>query len=256
MRDDLGIYYDPGRESRLERLIAAAVELPDYALRRAERLIARLVELRLSKYNVEHRALPDLPNGHRILVTGQVEDDASVLKGCGAMRTNLGLLAQARAHNPNSVIIYKPHPDVEAALRAGAIEQKQALRHADLVLPDADPVALIEAVDEVWTMTSLLGFEALIRGTPVTCLGTPFYAGWGLTKDLIDPPIRRSVRPSLAGLVHACLIDYPRYFDPLSGRPCPVEVVVDPLAHGPIPAPGRRAQSLARMQVLWARLRS
>ncbi|MGR3344192.1 MAG: capsular polysaccharide biosynthesis protein, partial [Paracoccaceae bacterium] len=143
VRDDLGIYYDPARESRLERLIAASVQLPDYALRRAERLIARLVELRLSKYNVEHRALPDLANGQRILVTGQVEDDASVLKGCGATRTNIALLAQARAQNPNSVIIYKPHPDVDAALRAGGIEQKQALRHADMVLPDADPVALI-----------------------------------------------------------------------------------------------------------------
>ena len=33
-------------------------------------------------------------------------------------------------------------------------------------------------------MTSLMGFEALLRGIPVTTLGTPFYAGWGLTTDL------------------------------------------------------------------------
>jgi capsular polysaccharide export protein len=38
---------------------------------------------------------------------------------------------------------------------------------------------LINQVNEVWTMTSLLGFEALIRGKSVTCLGLPFYCGWG-----------------------------------------------------------------------------
>ena len=56
-------------------------------------------------------------------------------------------------------------------------------------------------------MTSLTGFEALMRGVQVTCLGTPFYAGWGLTRDLGKVPARRGARPTLEGLVHATLID-------------------------------------------------
>lgn len=228
--DDLGIYYDPTRESRLERLITASVSLPDTAVRRAEALIGKLVKSGVSKYNLKTENLPDLPSGHRILVPGQVEDDASVNLGCGDIHTNLTLLEFTRARNPEAIIIYKPHPDVEAGLRIGKITDARAMEFADLIVNNAAPVALINACDEVWTMTSLLGFEALLRGKPATCVGTPFYAGWGLTQDLGKIPARRAARPSLAALTHAVLIDYPRYFDPSSNRPCPVEVVVERLA--------------------------
>ncbi len=131
---------------------------------------AALIAARVSKYNLAAAALPDLPAGHRILVPGQVEDDASIRLGQATVRTNLGPVAGARAANPGACIIYKPHPDVEAGLRPGAID---ATGLADVVARHADPLALIEACDEVWTMTSLLGFEALLRGKPVTCLGAP-----------------------------------------------------------------------------------
>ncbi len=97
-------------------------------------------------------------------------------------------------------------------------------------------------------MTSLLGFEALLRGTPVTTLGAPFYAGWGLTRDLGKTPARRQARPTLPGLVHAALIGYPRYLDPVTGRPCPVEVAVDRLAKGDLPATGPLHRLLAKLQ--------
>ena len=248
--DDLGIYYDPTRESRLERLIAAPLSAP--SLLRAEALVARIKATGLSKYNLAAAALPDLPAGHRILVPGQVEDDASIRLGAGLIATNLGLLAAARQANPTAVILYKPHPDVEAGLRPGAVTEAEALTLADLVLPHADPVALIGAVDEVWTMTSLLGFEALLRGKRVTCLGTPFYAGWGLTQDLGRIPARRQARPSLLALAHATLIAYPRYFDPVSLLPCPVEVVAERLASGAVPHPGLGNRLLAKAQGLLA----
>jgi len=176
--------------------------------------------------------VPELPAGPRILVPGQVEDDASVLLGCGDVSTNIGLLARTRAENPDAVLLYKPHPDVEAGQRRGKIDLADALKYADQVLPNADPVSLINAVDQVWTLTSTLGFEALIRGKKVTCLGTPFYAGWGLTRDLGEMPERRHARPDLTALVHACLVDYPRYLDPVTGMVCPVEIAVQRLADG------------------------
>ena len=173
--DDLGIYYDPTRPSRLEALIEASPTLPDHARRRAEALTATLISERLTKYNLGGAVLPDLPEGRRILVPGQVEDDASIRLGATEINTNRGLLEAARKANPAAVIIYKPHPDVEAGLRKGAVPDADTL--ADVVATKADPVALLDQVDEVWTMTSLLGFEALLRGKKVTCLGTPFYAG-------------------------------------------------------------------------------
>jgi capsular polysaccharide export protein len=225
--DDLGIYYDPARESRLERLIADGP--PPGGAARAERLIAAIRAASLSKYNLTGSYRPAVTQCRRILVPGQVEDDASIRLGAGAERTNLDLLRRVRQENPDAHLIFKPHPDVESGLRPGAID---ATSLADEVAADADPIALLSHVDEVWTITSTLGFEALLRGIPVTTLGAPFYAGWGLTRDLGPVPQRRTDRPEMAALAHACLIAYPRYRDPVTGLPCPVEVAVDRLRHG------------------------
>jgi capsular polysaccharide export protein len=228
--DDTGIYFDPTRPSRLEQLITARAELAPHQRHRIERFIQRLTRLRLSKYNVGD-GLPDLPEGHRILVAGQVEDDASIQCAAGEIATNLDLLAAARAAHPEAILIYKPHPDVEAGLRRGKVAQAQEI--ADVIATKADPLCLIEACDEVWTMTSLIGFEALLRHKPVTCTGAPFYAGWGLTSDRSPTPIRRNAEPDLMGLAHAVLLDYPRYFDPETGAARAPEEALEQLAIAP-----------------------
>lgn len=251
--DDLGIYYDPTRPSRLEQLLLAP--LPTGGRARAEALLETIRASHLTKYNLGG-ALPSLPEGHRILVPGQVEDDASICKGGGEIRDNLGLLKAARQANPEAVILYKPHPDVEAGLRPGAIPEAEALRYADLILTSTDMAALLPQIDEVWTITSLTGFEALLRGKRVTTLGAPFYAGWGLTNDLGAVPQRRlrradgslQPRPDLAHLVHAALIAYPRYWDPVSARPCPPEVALERLASGEIPHPGPLNRMVSKLQ--------
>jgi capsular polysaccharide export protein len=230
IHDPVGLYYDPARPSLIEHHLTRP--LPPGGAVRAERLRAQIVAAGVSKYNL-HGAQPDLPKGHRILVTGQVEDDASILLGAGAVRTNRALLEAARAANPTAVILYKPHPDVEAGLRPGTCATEGL---ADMVLPRTDPVWLLGQVQEVWTITSTLGFEALLRGVPVTTLGAPFYAGWGLTRDLGPVPARRAGHcVALPALVHAALIAAPRYHDPLSGLPCPPEVALQRLSHGPLP---------------------
>lgn len=249
--DDLSIYYDPARESRLERLIARACDLDEGERARTRILIEQLVAAGVTKYNLAGGGLPaDLPGGRRILVPGQVEDDASIRLGAGEVRTNRALLQAVRAANPGALILYKPHPDIEAGLRPGALPDAAAL--ADAVLPHSDPARLLEGVDEVWTITSGLGFEALLRGLPVTCLGAPFYAGWGLTHDLGPVPARRTARPDLVALAHAVLIAAPRYTDPETALPCPPEVALDRLASG---APARRGAAnrlLAKLQGAFA----
>jgi capsular polysaccharide export protein len=248
--DDRGIYYDPTRPSQLDALVAGP--LPPGGRERAEALLARLRAEGVSKYNLAGPP-PPLPQGHRILVPGQVEDDASILKGAGAVRTNLALLQHVRAANPEALVIYKPHPDVLAGLRAGAIPDTQLRGLADVVVTAADPSALLAEVQEVWTMTSLLGFEALLRGVPVTCLGAPFYAGYGLTRDLGPVPDWRNPT-DLTTLAHAALIAYPRYRDPVSRRPCPPEVALDRLASGNVPHPGRVNRLLSKAQGRFAGL--
>ena len=250
--DDLGIYYDPERESRLEQMITARAELESGAEGRITQIMQRIGRSEISKYNLQSDTAQHVPKNSFILVPGQVEDDASIKKGCDDVKSNLELLEAAREANPDATILYKPHPDVEAGLRKGAIPEIEALKYADQVMSDTDPIALIGACSEVWTMTSLLGFEALLRGKPVTCLGVPFYAGWGLTQDFGSVPTRRNVKIPLESLAYAALIDYPRYHDPVTNRPCPIEVVLDRLETGELPNYGPLNRTLSKLQGLFS----
>jgi capsular polysaccharide export protein len=227
--DPAGPYYDPAIRTGLATLLAEA-RFDDALLARAAALRARIVSAGVTKYNLGG-GLPPLPEDgrRRILVPGQVADDLSVLRGAGRIRGNLDLLEAVRAENPDACILYKPHPDVVAGHRRGAVPKAALERLADAVLPEAGIAALIGAVDQVHTLTSLAGFEALLRGVPVVTWGRPFYAGWGLTEDR-DPPEGRGVARTLDELVAAVLILTPRYLDPVTRLPCTPEVLLDRLA--------------------------
>jgi capsular polysaccharide export protein len=145
-----------------------------------------------------------------------VEDDASIRFGCTDVKTNLGLLQAARQAQPGAFIVYKPHPDVMSGNRIGKLALQQARAFADHVETGLSVVSCIEACDEVHTMTSLTGFDALLRGKRVVVYGQPFYAGWGLTEDLVRDGIaflRRQRHLTLDELVAGALLHYPVYWD-------------------------------------------
>ena len=152
-----------------------------------------------------------------VLVPGQVEDDASIRFGCDTVQgvhTNLGLLQAARAQFPDAFIVFKPHPDVTSGNRVGRVALAVARQWADHVEVQASVVSCIEACDVVVTMTSLTGFDALLRGKQVVVHGRPFYAGWGLTQDVLPVP-RRERSLTLDELVAGALLHYPLYWDPV-----------------------------------------
>ena len=248
-------YYDPEGPSDLEVLLATA-EFPPALLARAAALRAALVARGVTKYNLGGAAprLPDTPGRLRILIPGQVEDDLSVLRGAaGAVHGNLDLLRAVRAAHPDAFIAFKPHPDVEAGFRRGAVPAAEAAALADLVLEGVPIAPLLGQVDAVHTITSLTGFEALLRGRAVTCWGRPFYAGWGLTEDRA-PLARRGRRLTLDELVAAALILHPRYQDPVTLLPCTPEALLERLAEpaawrGGLAARLRRWQGAARARL-------
>ena len=209
--DGAGIYYDATRPSDLEELLATTV-FDTELLSRAAALCARIVAAGLTKYNVgtQRWQRPDNVVTRVILVPGQVETDASLAYGAPGERTNIGLLRAVRAANPNAYLIYKPHPDVHARLRAVGQGEQEAYRWCDEIVTDNAMGELLIAVDEIHVLTSLAGFEALLRGKPVTCYGQPFYSGWGLTQDAF-PNDRRCRRLTLDELVAVTLIKYPLY---------------------------------------------
>lgn len=208
--DNVGIYYDATQPSRIEQLLLN-VNLSTEQIDRAQRLRKLLIDLNISKYNVgTKKSLTRPPHSRVLLVVGQVEDDMSIQLGGVGVKTNLGLLKQVRENHPDSYIIYKPHPDVQSGLRTGKIPEPDMLHYADQVELDTSILECFEICDEVHTITSLSGFEALIRGLKVYCYGLPFYAGWGLTQDRYLSQ-RRNRHLTLEDLLYVTLVEYPTY---------------------------------------------
>jgi capsular polysaccharide export protein len=231
-----GLYYDPGPESDLENILLTA-EMPDDLIRRAEQLIALIVERGISKYGSAPPASATARTRRTVLVAGQVEDDLSVKKAGGDVAGNLDLLRRARDAEPDALILFKPHPDVDAGHRVGRVPDADALVYADKIVRTIPTPQLLAQVDAVHVLTSLVGFEALLRRLETHVHGSPFYAGWGLTHDHDAPLPRRRRRRSLAELAAAALILYPRYQDPVTRLPCPPEILLGRFAAGWKPRP-------------------
>lgn len=226
--DSVGIYYVAAQPSQLERLCAEE-EFPYPLVERARMLRQRIVAERVTKYNIgigEWRR-PAI-SSRVLLVIGQVEADASIAFGAADVRTNIDLLREARASKPDAYIVYKPHPDVVARLRRAGTGEDTAEDWCDEIVADVAIETLLEQVDEVHVLTSLSGFEALLRGRQVVVYGQPFYSGWGLTEDRF-PLERRTRRLTLDELVAATLILYPAYVSRSSGAFTTPERALDEL---------------------------
>lgn len=230
--DRRGIYYDASCPSDLETILGET-RFDEALLGRARQLRECLVALRLSKYNVGASGAPlpfDPPADRKvILVPGQVETDASIARGSPRFKTNIELLREVRRSNPHAFIVYKPHPDVVGGGRFGAAGEGDSAPLFDAVVTDISIAELLERVDEVHTLCSLAGFEALLRNMKVVTYGLPFYAGWGLTKDRLTCR-RRTRRLGLDQLVAGALILYPLYIDPRSGDHVNAETAIQLLA--------------------------
>lgn len=215
--DPIGIYYDATQPSYLEHLISQE-KLTLQQQRRTDHLIKKIINQNVSKYNVGHAKILQRPQAKRvILVVGQVEDDLSVQLGGVDIKDNLTLLKTVKAEHPDAYIIYKPHPDVHAGLRKGKITHEVILQYAHQIELDCSILECFKICDEVHTISSLSGFEALLRGLNVYCYGLPFYAGWGLTIDRHQSQ-RRNRKITLQHLVYMTLIAYPVYNIPSTKR--------------------------------------
>lgn len=227
--DSRGIYFDPRKPSDLEYLLQN-YEFTDELIARAKSIRAEVVATKFSKYNhlEHHEIVVDREKYNKvILVTGQVEDDMSIKFGAFGLN-NSDLLQMVKERNPEAYIIYKPHPDVLSGNRLGHIDREITDICANEVQTMVSIDSCISVSDEVHTLTSGAGFDALIRGKKVYTYGMPFYAGWGLTKDYRACE-RRTRTISLDELVAVTLILFPRYISPKTGKFCEVEQTLEEL---------------------------
>lgn len=250
--DDLGIYYDATRPSRLECLLNGngppLPDLPPFTrlkgrqqdtgsdpledpelLARAAACIRFIVEHRLSKFNDGVTVDLGPKTRPRILVVDQTAGDLSIHYGLADALTFERMLETTRADHPDAEILVKIHPDVVAGKKRSHLAGIAKAMGLRLLAVKANPIHLLEQVEHVCVVTSQMGFEALLVGRGVTCFGAPFYAGWGLTDDRLSLPARRK-RRSVEQLFSAACLLYSHYLDPATGRQDEIEAVLHHLA--------------------------
>ncbi|CAN7636336.1 capsular polysaccharide biosynthesis protein [Rhizobium rhizogenes] len=243
--DDLGIHFSAHAPSRLETLLQDGT--PGADLARAKKLREWIVHERLSKYN-------HLPDGNvslrptrrkRILLVDQVVGDRSIAGSGANAETFLRMLGAARAES-NADIIIKSHPDVVAGRAKGYLASHARESRVQFVDSTVSPHSVLDIVDEVWTVSSQLGLDALLRGMTVVTFGMPAYAGWGLTQDRADSLVavaaraRRTRRVGIDEFADAMLLQYSLYVDPVTRQPIVAEQAVERLLEW-----RRRASSLS-----------
>lgn len=208
--DHRGLYYNATRESDLEHLLNHH-EFRASELEKAKKAMTLIKKHGISKYNHAPKIRLDHQQNtrHRILVIGQVENDASIKFGCKQACTNRDLVRLAQRENPGAEIIFKVHPDILSKQVPGS-SLAEIFGNCTIISDNIAPCSLFEVVDKVYTITSLMGFEALLYGLPVVCVGAPFYSNWGLTDDrqIVDRRIRQR---SLLEVFCAAYVLYPRY---------------------------------------------
>jgi len=248
--DSRGIYFDPNSDSDLEHLLQQH-HFDDALLARANKLRCLLLKAEISKYNsgktLSLRLIKSTAGQKIILIPGQVEDDASIRLGCIDVDSNSKLIITVRENNPDAYIVFKPHPDVISGNRKGSVDDAIIEKYCNLMLDDISITDCLNIADEIHTMTSLVGFEGLLREIKVVCYGLPFYSNWGLTEDRHHLRRRNPKRKNaitLDQLVAATLILYPRYINWKTGVYTTPEFIVQQIQKNIANQGGKKANKI------------
>ncbi|MBP2462074.1 MULTISPECIES: glycosyltransferase [unclassified Rhizobium] len=226
MLDDMGYYFDARQPSRIERTLNS----PEWSLSAAERkraaeLIERICAEGITKYNKYN----DTPGSYvlepgAVLVIDQKKGDASIEFAGATDATFERMLQTAVADNSGKPIYFKRHPDsiqrnMNSYRNRGVKEVK--------VLPDNVSIgSIIDQCEAIYTVSSQVGLEGLMRRKRVVTFGVPFYAGWGLTDDRSIVPRRDQAR-TIEDLFHVACIDHSVYVDTTTGNLIEIEQAIE-----------------------------
>lgn len=119
-----------------------------------------------------------------MLLIDQTRGDAAIKLGRASSHSFAEMLMQAQEDHPGARIVIKAHPETRGGHRDGHYDPATLPDGVTLYDGAASPHALLEGAIGVYTVTSGLGFEAIMAGHRPKVFGQPFYAGWGLTDDI------------------------------------------------------------------------
>ncbi len=220
--DNENIYNTSSKSSTLDSILKNT-KFTTYQIKKSASIRHKIAASRESRLVLKTDAIT---NQKILLIPGQIESEQAAIATRNDITTNLALIHSVRKANPDAYLIYKPHPQVANGSSAGKVHPDTVLKHCDQYVELSDIPTCLETVDEVHTLSSIVGFEALIKGIPVTTYGRPFYAGWDLTTDLsvlLTPGKKLSINELIAG----ALLVYPRYYDWDSGSFTDCESIID-----------------------------
>lgn len=230
--DTLGYYFDATRPTRIENMLNDdSLNIGDTELNESKRIVEKIVNNKISKYNHQPLAMPDFDFGKhskKVLVIDQSYGDYAISKGLADDSTFKRMLADAIDENPDSDILVKTHPD---SMCRGSCQRGyyQGMSRNGRVIPvtfPVNPYSLINISDTVYVCSSQFGFEALMAGKTVKTYGVPFYSNWGVTEDKIVVD-RRKRKRNLYELFYIFYILYTFWYNPKTNSISNVDDVVD-----------------------------
>ena len=160
------------------------------------------------------------------MVIDQSFGDMSVTGGLADAKTFTQMMEAALDENPLADVFVRMHPDVAAGHCPGFLDRLPQDPRLYLLHANDCPWSVLDGVETVYCVTSLMGFEGAIAGKRVRCFGMPFYAGWGITEDEMKCS-RRTSRRTIDEVVTAAYILYARYVNHAQGVSCQVEDICE-----------------------------
>lgn len=224
--DRTGIHYDSTRPSDLQSiLIQTAASWTDGMGARARRIMATIRRLRLSKYNHQEGLLgEETGRRYRVLLVDQSTQSRALRYGGANTDIFEQMMDSSCKGFPETDLVVKMHPDHDLN-RAKSILHGRIRPGVSALPPRVNIWSVLNQVDVVYTVSSQVGFEALMAGKKVVCFGQPFYSGWGLTTDVASG--RGSGRQlTLEQLVYGVLVKYPLYIHPERQELCDIEEIL------------------------------
>lgn len=202
--DESSVHYNARRDSDLIKALKS-LTLSTTQRETAKTLIRYLKEHQLFKYN-DSRMETDFFDDLGVGVLCQNPDDQSLKYGDPSKTSQLKLIRAACKENPGKKIFVRMHPDRPLSYLTMLLLPKSVV----ICDPRLDLGAFFNRFDHCYTVLSLSGFEALLRGKKVTVFGKPFYSGWGLTDDRYKKS-DRGVKLKLEELFWGAYVEYPTY---------------------------------------------
>ncbi len=210
----------------MERLYAAMPSafpaLAPYDREEAIEMIKNLLGHRLSSDKYAPDASPYqlyTPSGRkRVVLIDQERMSKSELDKVQARESSfMEMLESAKKHNPGAAFFLLEPKAIRSGKSKGYLRSVAEANGVQIIKHDVSSLSILEQAEAVYTVSSQLGLDAIFLGKKVYCFGMPFYAGFGLTKDM-HVCDRREPR-TREELFSALCLYFTRYRHPVTEEP-------------------------------------